>query len=60
MTPLVRLRWRPLTPAQQRALIDEARAARRAEQARVGVHTPDTPEIAPLKRLNMPPRRYSS
>src|SRR3954454_8113579 len=32
MTLLVRLRWQPLTPEQQRALIDEARAARRTEQ----------------------------
>src|SRR3954454_5443980 len=53
MTPLVRLRWHPLTAAQQRALIDEARAARRAEQARVWVHTPDTPETAPLGRLTL-------
>ena len=56
MTPLVRLRWRPLTPAQHRALIDEARAARRAEQIGAALHKPDTPEIAPLKRLTVPPR----
>src|SRR5690349_2107497 len=56
VTPLVRLRWRPLTPEQQRALIDEARTARRTEQARVWMHKPDTPETAPLGRLTLQPR----